>query len=208
MKLLTNEISALFFIILSFSLTFTIKFSMAARIKKSHSKLPSKNETVINETLNNNRNNSQIIQDFPLKIEIDWISIKDNLNLHLKRVEKGKQINENTNKSPYRFNNDTLFKSQTMTLEKLVSGVYILYAEKFDSLKTINMSNATVSIFSDKKSYYNLTCDTNNTDNINWKKPVFWEIGRFEFFSNSVVFETLNILTNEVIEGIRGKKAN
>lgn len=206
MKLLTKRKSGLFFIILGFSLIFSIKFSMGARIKKVQSKLLFRNETINNETFNNDGNSSQIIQDFPLKIEINWNSVNDNLNLHLKRVEKGKHSNENNNIAPYRFNYDTLIKSQTMMLEKLVSGVYILYSEKFDSLRALNMSNASVSIFSDKKSYYNITCDINNTESINWKKPVYWEIGRFEFFRNSVLFETLNILTNEIIEGIRGKK--
>ena len=200
MKFFSNRNSSLFFSILAFTLMFSMNFSIATKIRKGMSKISFKNETILNQTLNNESNNSKIIQDFPLKIEINWNSIKDNFNLHLKRVEKGRHLNDHIYTGPYRVNNETFIKSQTMMLEKLVSGVYILYAEKFDSLESLNVSNTTVSIFSDKRSYYNVTCNTNYIENINWKKSVFWEIGKFEFFTNSVVFETLNFLTNEIVE--------
>jgi len=205
MKSQKNRKSSLYFIILVYLVIFNINFFLGLKIKKYQLKI-FKNDT-IKETINNYNNNTQLIQDFPIKIEINWNSIKDNLNLHLKKVEKGRQLNDYVNSGSHRINNETLIKSQIMMLEKLVSGVYILFAEKFDSLKSFNNSNPSVSIFSDKKSYYNITFDRNISENLNWDKPVFWEIGKFEFSRNSIVFETFNFLTNEIIETYKKIKA-
>jgi len=191
----------LLFLSLAISAILFFNFSFCKKLKNTkfiiNNKFLKSNEVILNDTLNS-PNITQEIDDFPLKIEIIWNNIDDNLNLHLKRIQKGRFLNYTQIEKNFRINNETLIKSQIMMLEKLVSGEYILYAEKFDSLKSLNGSETSVSIYSESKSYFNITCDKIKINNLNWENPVFWEIGIFKFSSNSVSFEILNNLTNKL----------
>lgn len=147
------------------------------------------NETTIN--------NTRLINEFPIKIDLNWNQSFDNLNLHFKKLESGNVSNKTTS-AIYRFANETLNKTQTMMIEKLISGDYILYAEKFNSFQSFNESHPTVNIYSGSKSIFNITCNQESYDNLDWLNPVYWEIGLFTFSRSSAYLKSLNYLTNFV----------
>ena len=157
---------------------------------------------------NLNKNTTEILnkfKDFPIKIDLEWKDDNNILNLHFKRFDQNKGRSLEFNNAKHRNSNDTVIeKSQRMMVEKLTSGNYVLFAEKFDSFEEVSGSQPTVHIYSGENSIFNITSPLTKSNKVDWSKSIYWEIGRFSFENDYFNFENVNAFTNE----IKGGKAN
>jgi hypothetical protein len=143
--------------------------------------------------------NIKKINNFPIKIVLEWRNTNNLLNLHLKRLNNNEELDIINKHNLLRFSNDTIVDnySQMMMIENLTSGNFILYAEKFESFDDIQESKPIVKISYGENNEFDVICPIKKIGKLYWEKFIIWEIGLFTFNDDNFKFEKLNSFTNK-----------